>query len=172
MFSVGFSNGGHLCYKVAFEHPKLFKGIGVYSANIPEETNNDCTPKKSPISTILINGTADPVNPHNGGLVVFNGDSSRGRVLSSINTFNYFKELLPDSCKNEETITNKYSDNVSTQEIECNTLNYQIKLITIKDGGHTIPLKSPPPYLPPSLGKTETSINSAKIILDFFNELL
>ncbi len=171
IFSVGYSNGGHMCFKLAFELPELFKGIGTYSASIPEQTNNDCNPKNMPISAIIINGTADPINPFNGGLVVLEGDSSRGNVMSSANTFKYFSELLPDTCKNQKVIESNYSNKVLASEILCNYPNYRVKLVTVKDGGHTIPLTSKPPYLPSRLGKTEMGINSAAIILDFFESI-
>jgi polyhydroxybutyrate depolymerase len=171
IYSIGYSNGGQMCLKLAFELPEIFKGIGVYTANIPELANNDCKPKNLPISTIIINGTEDPINPYGGGLVIIEGDSSRGSVLSSMQSFEYFKNLLPDKCLEQSLISNSYSEMVSELSASCSNSGYQVKLIKIQDGGHTMPLISKPPYLPARIGKTETSINSAKLILDFFEGL-
>lgn len=171
IFSVGYSNGGHMCFKLAFELPEKFKGIGVYNANVPELANNDCSLKNLPISTIIINGTEDPINPYGGGLVVVEGDSSRGSVLSSMQSFEYFKNLLPDTCLDQNLNRNSYSDLVSGFSISCSNSGYQVELIKVQDGGHTMPLISKPPYLPSRIGKTETSVNSAKLILDFFEGL-
>lgn len=44
---------------------------------------------------MIINGTADQINPNDGGLVVLNGDSSRGTVWSSRETMQYWVDLLP-----------------------------------------------------------------------------
>ena len=171
VFSVGYSNGGQMCYKLALEIPELIKGIGVYSANLPVQANNDCNSGDLPVSTIIINGTSDPINPFEGGLVVLEGDSSRGRVLSSINTFNYFKSLLPDTCKNQEIFQKEYSEMVFSKEIKCSYSGHCIELVTVKEAGHTIPLTSIPPYLPSRIGKTEMSINSVEIILNFFEDI-
>jgi polyhydroxybutyrate depolymerase len=171
VFSVGYSNGGQLCFKLAFELPEIFKGIGVYSANIPALTNNDCSPKNLPISAIIVNGTDDPINPYNGGLVVLDGDTSRGRVLSSMETFKYFKKRLPNTCTNKKSINKTYSDLVSGIGISCSHSKHQIALIKVEGGGHTMPFISKPPYLPSRIGKTETSINSAALIIDFFEAL-
>jgi polyhydroxybutyrate depolymerase len=171
IYSIGYSNGGQMCLKLAFELPEIFTGIGVYTANIPELANNDCNPKNLPISTIIINGTEDPINPYGGGLVIIEGDSSRGSVLSSMQSFEYFKNLLPDKCLEQSLISNPYSEMVSELSASCSNSGYQVKLIKIQDGGHTMPLISKPPYLPARIGKTETSINSAKLILDFFEGL-
>ena len=171
IYSIGYSNGGQMCLKLAFELPEIFTGIGVYTANIPELANNDCNPKNLPISTIIINGTEDPINPYGGGLVIIEGDSSRGSVLSSMPSFEYFKNLLPDKCLEQSLISNSYSEMVSELSASCSNSGYQVKLIKVQNGGHTMPLISKPPYLPARIGKTETSINSAKLILDFFDGL-
>jgi polyhydroxybutyrate depolymerase len=171
IYSIGYSNGGHMCLKLAFELPKIFKGIGVYNANVPELANNDCNPKNLPISTIIINGTEDPINPYGGGLVIVEGDSSRGSVLSSMQSFEYFKNLIPDKSLDQSLISNSYSEMVSGLMTSCSNSGYQVKLIKVQNGGHTMPLISKPPYLPARIGKTETSINSAKLILDFFEGL-
>jgi polyhydroxybutyrate depolymerase len=128
-------------------------------------------PKNLPISTIIVNGTDDPINPYGGGLVVLDGDSSRGSVLSSIETFEYFKKRLPDACTNKNIVKSNYSDLVSGISISCPHSKHQIKLIKVQGGGHTMPLISKPPYLPSKIGKTETSINSAELIIDFFEGL-
>jgi polyhydroxybutyrate depolymerase len=69
VFAMGFSNGGHMCYKLAKEKPLWFRGIAAVSANLPMDENNDCYDLHLPISVLVMNGTGDPINPYGGGEV-------------------------------------------------------------------------------------------------------
>jgi polyhydroxybutyrate depolymerase len=168
VFAAGFSNGAHMALKLAYELPEAIKGIGMIAANIPEDANNDCHPKNIPRSVMLINGTKDPVNPYYGGLVVLDGDSSRGRVRSSENTIDYWKNILPCKPVFKES---RLSAQVVKQSWRCTESRFQLQLITIEEGGHNIPLVHPPPYLPARLGNVNRQLNSPKLLLDFFEGL-
>jgi polyhydroxybutyrate depolymerase len=66
VFAVGHSNGGAMAYRLAFERPEEFAGIAAISSSLPVDIG--CTPKNVPIPVMIINGTADPVNPYRGGI--------------------------------------------------------------------------------------------------------
>ena len=44
-FMAGFSNGGHLGFRFALEHPNAIGGIAAISANLPSASNLDCVDK-------------------------------------------------------------------------------------------------------------------------------
>ena len=92
IFAAGWSNGGQLAYRLGLERPEQFAGVASISASRPTAENLACTPTDKPIAVMIINGTADPINPFNGGEVRI-GFSSLGTVLSSRETGQYFARL-------------------------------------------------------------------------------
>ncbi len=107
VFAVGTSGGGHMAYKLALTMPQKFRAITAIIANLPDSANMDCSEARLPISVMIVNGTADPVNPYNGGEVRIPG-VVLGTVRSTENTFHYWsgldgykgeplKELLADT---------------------------------------------------------------------------
>ncbi len=108
VFAIGSSGGGHMAYKLALTEPEKFKAITAIIANLPDTNNIDCTGKNIPISMMIINGTADEINPYNGGPVIIGDNFSMGDVRSTDRTFKYWaslagykgepvKESLPDT---------------------------------------------------------------------------
>ena len=78
VFATGLSNGGQMAYRLGLEAPELVAGIAAMAANLPVASNLDCMPSGEPVAAMVMNGTADPVNPYEGGLVEIFGNTSRG----------------------------------------------------------------------------------------------
>jgi polyhydroxybutyrate depolymerase len=106
VFAVGTSGGGHMCYKLALTMPGKFRAVTALIANLPEVDNLDCTEAKVAIPIMIVNGTADPLNPYTGGMMQ-SGNFVMGNVRSTDRTFQYWaslagytgepvKELVPD----------------------------------------------------------------------------
>lgn len=92
VFAVGTSGGGHMAYKLALTMPGKFRAITAIIANLPDSNNMDCVAIARPIPVMIINGTADPVNPYNGGEMRV-ANSSYGNVCSTDRTFHYWASL-------------------------------------------------------------------------------
>lgn len=118
VFAVGVSGGGHMAYKLALTTQGKFKAITAIIANLPDDQNMDCAAVKAPISVMIINGTDDPVNPYNGGLVQ-TGSFRAGTVRSTEKTLRYWadlagykgeplKSILPDTDPADGRIIEKY----------------------------------------------------------------
>ncbi|MBI4855115.1 MAG: hypothetical protein HY819_25210 [Acidobacteria bacterium] len=73
--------------------PNKITAIAAIAASRPTPSNNDCQESKQAIPVMIINDTADPINPYNGGKVTLFGFGNRGTVLSSIETAKYFTQL-------------------------------------------------------------------------------
>ena len=101
IFITGYSNGGHMAYRLAFEIPDQIAGIAPIAANLPIDDNLACEKQTKPISVAIFNGTEDPINPYHGGYVILLGDSSRGAVYSSRETANYWVSLASTDGKSE-----------------------------------------------------------------------
>jgi len=107
VFAVGTSGGGHMCYKLAMTMPGTFRAVTAFIANMPDDDNMDCMEAKVAIPIMIVNGTADPLNPYNGGMMQ-SGNFIMGTVRSTDRSFHYWaslagytsepkKELVPDN---------------------------------------------------------------------------
>jgi len=179
VFVTGISNGGHMCYKLAYEMPDDILGIAPFVANLPEDFNNDCQPKNKAMSVMVINGTEDPINPYGGGWVVIQQDSSRGSVMSTEKTIEYWKNLAICSDIPEvlgvDDYTTEDGSTVTHLKYKCKDDSKKIELLKIVGGGHVVPLKDTP-ALPERarnfIGRKNRDINAPMMVLDFFESLI
>ena len=170
-FATGHSNGGHFCFKLVLEAPDWIDGVAAISANLPIAANLDCQKSGKFIPLLLINGTKDKVNPYNGGLVSILGNDSRGTVMSSDATMDYFTKLggceKPTDFKKLPDLNDEDQSNIVQKIWLCDNQPRAV-LYKINGGGHTIPhTKS---RMPKILGATNQDINAATEIWQFFKQ--
>jgi polyhydroxybutyrate depolymerase len=95
-----------MCYKLALTMPGKIRAITAIIANLPDPENMDCTEAGVPLPVMIINGTDDPLNRYEGGMME-TPTFRMGRVRSTEKTFHYWsglagyqgepvKQLLPD----------------------------------------------------------------------------
>ena len=119
VFASGMSGGGHMAYKLALTMPQKIKAVAAIVANLPDTNNMDCIEVKGPISVMIVNGTEDPLNLYNGGMMVL-GNVTLGHVRSTDRTFKYWsnlagytgnpvKENLPDTDPSDGRIIERYT---------------------------------------------------------------
>lgn len=119
IFAIGTSGGGHMCYKLALIMPGKFAAVAALIANLPDQKNMDCAENGVAIPIMIVNGTADPVNPYEGGLMK-GGGFVMGTVRSTEQTFQYWaqlagyqgipkKEKVPDSDPNDRKLIERYT---------------------------------------------------------------
>ena len=72
--------------------PKKFKAITAFIANLPDDQNMDCAEARIAIPVMIVNGTADPVNPYEGGMMP-STNFVMGTVRSTDQTFHYWSSL-------------------------------------------------------------------------------
>ena len=151
------------------EAPELVSGIAAIAANLPGPGNQGCTPVGEPVSTLIINGTEDAINPYYGGVVKVGGDTSRGTVLSSEDTAAQWANFAGASGPSEpEAWSDKHPDDKTTVQSQDWTAatGTRVKLITVNGGGHTIPHAE---YrMPNSLGRTSHDLTAAEVSRSFF----
>jgi polyhydroxybutyrate depolymerase len=168
IFAVGWSNGGQLAYRLAMERPTQFAGVASISASLPTTENNACTPTERPIAVMVINGTADPINPHEGGEVRI-GFSSLGTVLSSVDTARYFARLNGITTQPATTrlLERMRSDPTSVDQVTWSEPGkLPVMLYAINGGGHVIPQR----YFRFGSGQTE-DLDAPVAIWDFFSKV-
>ena len=170
IFATGLSNGGQMAYRLGLEAPDLVAGIAAMAASLPVPASLDCQPSGKPVAAMVMNGTADPVNPYEGGLVEIFGNASRGEVQSSVATANYWAGLAGYTVEGvrREWPQRDPEDDTSVRSIEWWAPGrVPVSLVTIVGGGHTVP--HPVFNLPRILGPTSHQLDGPEVIWAFFS---
>ena len=141
VYVTGASNGGMMSYRIAQELATRIAGVGAVIANLPVDPMNLCRAATVPITTVIINGTLDPLMPFAGGTVALNAQS--GMVRSAIETRDYWisvngcavtpaSETLPDLDPTDGITTFRQSFT------GCRS-GTQVVFFRMDGGGHTMP---------------------------------
>ncbi len=170
VYAMGMSNGGHMSYRLALELPHRITAIAATIASLPGNDNLDCTPRNEPVSVMIVNGTNDPINPYAGGRVNLFGSGDRGTVISTVETFEYWRKIAghsgllstytyPDSNPNDKSWVERTTARSPGRS--------EVTLFTVHGGGHTLPH----PYIhwPKILGTNNRDINIIEEIWGFFD---
>ena len=170
LFATGLSNGGNFAIRLALEAPE-FHAVAAIGTNLPSEDNFDCNHSKRPVSFLLMNGTHDPVNPYNGGMVSLYGFGKRGNVQSSESTINYWiRNAKSEFTAEIRALPNpEGADKTHSIHQSWKSSKALIELITIQGGGHNIP--GPLGSSNPLFGPRSRDYWSAIIIYDFFERV-
>ena len=170
VYVVGMSNGGQMAYRMGLEAPDSVAGIAAIAANLPVLENLDCEPVGQPMQALIINGTEDPINPYEGGVVKIASDASRGLVRSAPESARYWAQLAGYPGRGERRV---WPDRDPRDSTTVESLSWAaagrppVGLVTVIGGGHTIPHTR---YrLPPILGRTSSEFDAAELIWAFFS---
>lgn len=171
VFATGFSNGGHMVLRFAFEIPDTFAAVAPIAANIPADENFDCDRVGKPVSIAIFNGTEDPINPYEGGLVEIFGDKSRGVVMSSDETVSYWKDLagidaLPIVKEYPQRDNDPETKVIITSWRGANDI--EVRLYTLVGSGHVVPSRKL--TFGEAFGGSARDVEAADEIWDFFQQ--
>ena len=169
IYATGVSDGGQMSYRLATEHPDRFAAIAAIVAQQAAPENSNCTEPRGPISVLVMNGTADPIIPYQGGEASFYGVLSAGQVQSIEGTIAHWKRVNGiDAPGTREELPDRDTDDESTvvRERWQSPSGHEVVLYSIVDGGHTIPGGFGAPAL--ILGPTNFDISAADEIWEFF----
>jgi polyhydroxybutyrate depolymerase len=170
VFAVGYSNGGQLVFRLAFEAPTDFAALATIGAHLPVSKERDCRASDTPVSVLIASGTDDPINPWAGGDIRLPGGGSLGRVLSAEQTAAYFRALA--SVADEPEII-QHADHDTNDGTRVETRRWQgkgdreIVLMVIHGGGHTLPHPTAP-FPIDVVGRTSRDIDGASAVWAFF----
>ncbi len=179
VFAFGYSNGGQMAFRLALEEPRFVAAVTAIGANLPTPDNFACTGSGPTARVMLVNGTADPIMPYEGGEVTLFGFASRGMALSARATAEYFAErngstsvpvAVPDIVQ-----TGRGSLPVSqliwtraaqSGEDPSQAGQSMVELYTVAGGGHVVPQGKF--RFPRINGKTATNLDTPAIAVAFF----
>ena len=172
-FFVGYSNGGHMCFRMAFEAPETIGGIAVVAANLPTSECLTSTLPQAPLSTMFINGTRDPINPYHGGRVTIFGVGDRGYVHSAPESAAILAGLLGAGVRqgHPEQVVPTLAERATWVERRTWTSpGGEVALLTVHGGGHVVPQSG---YrFPRILGATEQRLNAPAECWAFFQRIV
>ena len=144
VYSTGASNGGMMSFRLGYEASEHFAAIGAVIANIPDP--HECQLPTTPLSVLIMNGTADPLMPYGGGCVA-NNNCLRGRVISTDASVQFWVDF---NGTNSEPIVEDLPDldpadgsKITTSLYENGQDNTEVVLFRIDGGGHTVPGEAP-----------------------------
>jgi len=165
IFVAGISGGGMLAMKLACENSDLFAGAGAFVANMPVDWAPSCTPKK-PVSFMLMNGTADPMTPFNGG--VANMPEGPRDVLSAEATFALFSKAAQCNGQRNQTILDRDKNDGSRIVIEHGVgCKAPVEFVKVEGGGHTIPGRRLSTSRGVPVGAQNNDLDGARLMWDF-----
>jgi len=169
IFATGISRGGQASYFLACHMPNRIRAVTPVAMSLPEFMVDDCQ-EGPPIGIAIINGTADPQVPYDGGsIVVFR--KKRGIVLSTEKTIALWRNrngcsARPSTVSHIDPIGDKTSIDMKEWS-QCS--GAPVKLFQVNNGGHTWP--SGLQYLPSRIvGETSQDINASDEAWAFFSQ--
>lgn len=189
VFVTGVSSGGFMSLRLALQSPSRFRAVAAVSANLPSAENSKCTAPGATSSVMLMNGTADPLVPYQGGRAALWGmffDS--GDVLSAQASAEFFAAqnqltasdgnrtdlaLGSNNSKDESQLADLVAKNLVERRVwqgdsrtQQGASRIAVELITIVNGGHGMPQ----PYWqrPRLLGPSPMTPNGPELIWQFF----
>jgi polyhydroxybutyrate depolymerase len=171
-FMMGMSNGGQMTYRMAMEAPDEFAAYAVLAASLPAEGNTKCIPSGKPVNILSVTGTADPINPFDGGEVtIFGEENSEGDVISASASARYFAELAGyrDDPASYDYPDNNPDDGTTASKLTWDGQAALVEHLILEGGGHAVP--HPVTKYPPFFGPTNQDINGPREIWAFFQEV-
>lgn len=167
VFATGISRGGQASYFLACKLPGRIRAIAAFAMPLPDFLADDCA-GGPPVGVAIVNGTADPLVPYDGGRIeVFRHD--RGAVLSTDATAALFRRRNGcDPRSTSEEVLDTADDGtrvVKTTWSSC--AGAPVVVYRVEGGGHTWP--SGVQYLPERLvGRVSRDVEGASLAWELF----
>ena len=169
VFLVGYSNGGHMAFRVGIEVPHRIAGIAVAGASLPVAADSDCSTTGATPPVMQVSGTGDNWNPYDGGEAGNGRYARRGHVMSALDSAIAFArrngittdaiiEPLPDQARWDGTWVTRYSFLRDGKPF--------VVLYGITNGGHVFP--QPVYRFPRMYGTTTDELHMPEVAVEFF----
>lgn len=170
VYATGPSNGGHMSNRLACDLSEKIAAVGIVIGNMPVKMVDKCKPENS-VSVLIMNGTADPLVPFNGGTVHLMG-MERGEDISTAKTFDFWLKQAgfqhgPANIKPEELPDADPNDKTRVTRQDYKGEKAEVVLYTVDGGGHTWP-GGRQYFFESVVGRVSHDINATETIWNFF----
>ena len=168
VFAAGVSNGGSMALRLALEHPTRYRAVAAAMANVPAPQNFQCQPVAQPPSTMILNGTADPLVPYAGGEINLLGLFYKGgHVISSMASAQYFADRSRIAGQPQVSLAQSaQGTRVEHARWQAADGRTEVELVTLHGAGHGLP--QPWARRPRLLGPSPMEPNGPALIWAFF----
>lgn len=171
IYATGGSNGGFFTQRLACEMSNRIAAFASVSATLPTSLQSTCNPRQG-VPILMINGTADPFVPWQGGQVRI---GAGGQVLSVPETVQFWRNR--DGCSSTsrvEQLPNIVSDGTEVTKAQYPGCRNRVRVVfyTVQGGGHGWPgsrSRRRGDDEGPS-GKISRNINASDVIWNFFKQ--
>lgn len=166
VYATGASNGGLMTYRLLFELSDRIAAGAALIANLP--ANSECAPEPAARRSVMImNGTADPIMPFEGGAVAVN----RGAILSSDATRDFWRTFLGLSAEPSRfafpDLDPDDGGTVAREIYASGGSGVELRYVRVEGGGHNVPtIASPDPGL---AGTQNHDVEAMTEIWDFLS---
>jgi polyhydroxybutyrate depolymerase len=154
IFATGMSNGALMSYRLGCEMADRIAAIGPVAGT---QNLADCRPDQ-PLSVVHFHGTADPIDPYDGGIGKWSKTLSFASVKDTITFW-----VTADQCP--ETVIQEVSGSIVHESHTPCSNGTAVELYTIQDGTHTWPGGT---QVGTRTVKTTQDIIATDILWDFF----
>jgi polyhydroxybutyrate depolymerase len=175
VYVTGVSNGGAMAMTLVCARADLFAAAASVSMNLTDETAVTCHPSR-PLPMLLMNGTADPLVPYEGG----RGSSyyAADGFWSTDETLAFWRKL--NGCETDNSDMTDLPDRAPADQSTVTRISsrcpegHDVVLYRINQGGHRMPGFSPDARFPKVaaslLGSQNGDIDAAETIWTFFGQ--
>jgi len=139
------------------------------AASLPTPDASSCPQLGTTSRVMLVNGTADPINPYQGGVITIFGFASRGTVMSSEASAQTFAKRngIAASPVAARMPRGRPNDPTSVESLTWLSDGRPVsRLYTVHGGGHVIPQQAF--RFRRLLGRTTTALNAPNEAVRFF----
>ena len=166
VFVTGISNGGFMTYRLACDLSDKISGFAAVAATLPAGNSDVCQPGRA-VPILVMNGTADPIVPYEGGTVAGN----RGDIQSTEDTMAFWAANNGCAGASDPTETalpdTDPKDGTQVYVREYPGCAAPVVLYRIEGSGHT--WRGAAQYLPKRIiGLASRDIDATQVIWDFF----
>jgi polyhydroxybutyrate depolymerase len=172
IYATGMSNGATFCHFLAAQRASTFAAIAPVVGGLAVPFYEQFNPDDN-VSVLIIQGTADPLVPYNGGQIYGIYGENRGAIIGTNDTVELWRQN--DGCNNisvnEELPNVDLTDGCLVTQYtwgSCNA-NSAVVLLKIEGGGHTWPGGAQ--YLPESIiGRVCKDFKTTDLIWGFLKD--
>jgi len=173
IYVTGVSNGGAMAMTLACQHAERFAAAGIVIMQLTATVAAACHPAR-PIPVLLMNGTADPLIPYQGGR--FHDRREGTNYLSTADTLAFWRR--ENACEAADAGTQALADRnaddhstVTRVDSRC-PAGRDVLLYRVDGGGHRLPDTTAdaqhPRLVDAVLGPQNRDIDAPELIWQFF----
>jgi polyhydroxybutyrate depolymerase len=171
IYVTGASNGGMMTFRLAMQLGGRFAAAAAVIANLPDPS--ECPFEAAPLPILIMNGTADPLIPYEGGCVA-GAACRRGRVRSTDDTVTFWVDVNDAEVSAEEiTLPDRVAADGSTVTVFSHrggSTGKDVVLYRIDGGGHAVPGPDSSTASLRAAARKNRDIDAAKEIWRFFDK--